>query len=186
MVFFVLRTYGSGNPMAEAALRPPSQADGSGSIAVALWNICNGHNGGLESALQAMEAMDVDIGILLETKVTGEINTCFSSGYSAVASDAASAQQGGIALFWRPNKSYKVKDWRVRGPNMLSFVIVTGGQRFYALGCYILPNNLSTLPIIVQAWNKCPSGHTPIFLGNLNVNLHAPRDDRDKQIAKVV
>ena len=172
--------------MAETASRPPSQSDGSGSIPVASWNIHNGHSGGLESALRAMEALGVDIGILLETKVTGRIYTRFSSGYSVVASDAASAHQGGIALFWRPNKSYEVKDWRVRDPNVLLFVIVTGGQRFYAVGCYIPPNNLSTLTTIIQAWNKCPSGHTPILLGNLNVNLRAPGDNRDDQIAEAV
>ncbi len=49
--------------MAETASCPPSQADGSGSIAVASYNIRNGRNGGLESALRAMEAMGVDIGI---------------------------------------------------------------------------------------------------------------------------
>ena len=114
--------------MAETASRPPSRADGSGSIAVASYNIRSGRSGGLESALRAMEAMGVDLGVLLETKLTGGIYTRFSSGYSVVASDAASAHQGGITLFWRPNKSYEVEDWRVRGPNVLSFVIVTGGR----------------------------------------------------------
>jgi hypothetical protein len=61
--------------MALTASHPPSQTDGSGSIVVALWNIRNGCNGELESALRAMEAMDVDLGILMETKVTGWIYT---------------------------------------------------------------------------------------------------------------
>ena len=174
--------------MATTASRPPSRADGRGSIAVASYNIRSGRNGGLESALRAMEAMDVDLGVLLETKLTGGIYTRSSSGYSVVASDAASAHQGGIALFWRPDKSYEVEDWRVRGPNVLSFVLVTGGQRFYAVGCYIPPNDLSTLPHVVQAWNECPAGHTPapVLLGDLNINLRAPRDDRDEQIAEEV
>jgi hypothetical protein len=87
--------------MAETASCPPSRADGSGSIAVASYNIRSGRNGGLESALRAMEAMSVDIGIFQETKITGGIYTRSSSGYSIVASDAASAHQGGIALFWQ-------------------------------------------------------------------------------------
>ncbi len=45
---------------------------------------------------------------------------------------------------------------RIRGPNVLLFVIVTGGQQFYAVGCYIPMNNLSTLTLINQAWNECP------------------------------
>jgi hypothetical protein len=105
--------------------------------------------------MRAMEAMDVDIGVSLESKVTGGIYTQSLSGYSVVASDAPSAHQGGIALFWRPNKSYEVEDWQIRRPNVLSFMIVTGSQHFFAMGCYIPPNNLSTLQHIVQAWNKC-------------------------------
>jgi hypothetical protein len=93
--------------MALTASHPPSQVDGSESTAVALYNIHSGCNGGLESALRATEAMDMDIGILLEIKVTDEIYTQSSSGYSVLASNAPSAHQGGIALFWWPNKSYK-------------------------------------------------------------------------------
>jgi hypothetical protein len=108
----------------------PSQTDGSESIVVALWNIRNGCNGGLEFALRAMEAMDVNLGILMETKVTGRIYTRNLSGYSVVASNAPSAHQGGIAFFWWANKVYEVEDWCIRGPNVLSFVIVMGSQRF--------------------------------------------------------
>jgi hypothetical protein len=93
--------------MALTASCPPSQTDGSGSIAVASWNIRNGCNGGLESALRAMEAMGVNLGILLETKLTGGIYTRNLSGYSVVASDTPSVHQGGVALFWRANKTYK-------------------------------------------------------------------------------
>jgi hypothetical protein len=61
--------------MAETEPCTPSQADSSGSIAVATYNIRSGCNGGLESTLRAMEGMGVDLGILLETKVTDGIYT---------------------------------------------------------------------------------------------------------------
>jgi hypothetical protein len=172
--------------MAGMAPCTPSRADGSGSIAVATYNIRNGRNGGLESTLRAMDGIGADLRILLETKVTVGIYTQCSSGYSVVASNAPSVHQGGIALFWRPNKLYEVEDWQIRGPNVLTFVLATGNTRFFAVGCYIPPNDLSTLTTIEQAWNECPRGHTPILLGNLNVNLHSPRDERDKQIAELV
>jgi hypothetical protein len=111
-----------------------------------------------------MEGMGVDLGILLETKVTDGIYTQNLSGYSITALNAPSAHQGGIALFWQPNKSYEVENWRIHGPNMLTFVLVTGSQHFFAVGCYIPPNNLGTLAMIKQAWNKCPPGHPPISL----------------------
>jgi hypothetical protein len=81
---------------------------------------------------------------------------------------------------------YKVEDWLICGPNMLSFVVVTGSQCFYVMGCYILPTNLSTLPQVEQALNECPNGHTPLLIGDLYVNLCTPRDGRDEQIAEVV
>jgi hypothetical protein len=98
--FSVLQTYYGGNSMAETAPCRPSRADGSGSIAVATYNIRNGHNGGLESALRVMEGIGADLGILMETKVTDGIHTRNWSGYSVVASNTPSTHQGGIALFW--------------------------------------------------------------------------------------
>jgi hypothetical protein len=87
-----------------------SQPDGSGSISFASFNIRSGHNGGLEGALRAINQLGVDIGFLLETKLTGGIYTRYSSGYTVLASTPTSVRQGGIALFWRGNNSYKVKE----------------------------------------------------------------------------
>jgi hypothetical protein len=69
---------------------------------------------------------------------------------------------------------------------MLSFVIVMGSKRFYVVGYYIPPNDLCTLPQVKQALNECPKGHTPLLIVDLNVNLCAPQDKRDEQIAEVV
>ncbi len=69
---------------------------------------------------------------------------------------------------------------------MLSFVIVIGSQRFYTVGCYIPPTDLSTLAQVEQALNECLQGHTPLLIGDLNINLCAPRDEKDEQIAEVV
>jgi hypothetical protein len=132
-----------------------------------------------------MEALDVALGVFLETKLTGGVYTWKLSGYSVVASDSPSAHQGGIAFFWWANKTYKVMDWRIRGPNVLSFVIVMWSQHFYTMGYYIPPDDLCTLPQVEQAHN-CPEGHTPLLFGDLNVNLCAPRDERDEHIAEVV
>jgi hypothetical protein len=60
-----------------------------------------------------MDQMGVDIGFLLKTKLTGGIYTRYSSGYSVLASSATSVRQGGIALFWRGNNSYEVKEMQI-------------------------------------------------------------------------
>jgi hypothetical protein len=72
-----------------------------------------------------MKGMGVDIGILLETKVTDGIYTQKSRGYSVAASNAPSAHQGWIALFWWPKKL--VKDWQICRPNVLTFIFLLWG-----------------------------------------------------------
>jgi hypothetical protein len=79
----------------------PSQPDGSGSVLFVSFNIQSGRNGGLEGALRAMDQLGVDIGFLLETKLTGGIYTCYFSGYSVLTLTATLVWHGGIALFWR-------------------------------------------------------------------------------------
>ena len=104
----------------------PSRPDGIGSVAFALFNIQSGHNGGLEGALRAMDQLGVDIGFLLETKLTGGIYTCYSSGYLVLALTVTLVQQGGIALFWRGNNSFKVEETKNWGANVISLHLMMG------------------------------------------------------------
>ncbi len=69
---------------------------------------------------------------------------------------------------------------------MLSFLLLLGATQYYIVGCYIPPNDLTTLTHIKQAWMACPKGCLPIVLGNLNVNLAAPRDKCDETIAEQI
>jgi hypothetical protein len=79
----------------------PSGPDGGGFVALALFNIQSGRNGGIEAALRAMDQLGVDIGFLLETKLMGGIYTQHLLGYNVLALNATLSSSGGIALFWR-------------------------------------------------------------------------------------
>ena len=54
------------------------------------YNIRNGRNGGLESALRGMSQANMELGIFQETKCTDGIYTRDSAGYRVVATDALS------------------------------------------------------------------------------------------------
>ncbi len=60
-----------------------------------------------------MDQLGVDIGFLLETKLTGGIYIRHSSGYNVLASNATSSSSGEIALFWRGNILYEVKEMQI-------------------------------------------------------------------------
>ncbi len=131
-----------------------------------------------------MAEMDIDFGILVETKITAGIYTHFLSSYNVFASNAVSVRQGGIAHFWKPNKLYEIEEWRMHGPNVITFVVVLGGKRYYAVGCYTSPTNLTMLTHVEAAWNECPIGHIPILLGDLNIKLTSPWNKQDELIVK--
>jgi hypothetical protein len=133
-----------------------------------------------------MKQMGVDCGILLVTKLTKGVYTRLSSGYNVQSTHAPSKWQRGISLFWRTSETYEIEEVELRGPNMLSFQLLSGATRWYIVGCYIPPTDLTTLMHVEQVWLACLKGCLPILLGDLNVNLAAPCNKRNDTIAKQV
>jgi hypothetical protein len=123
----------------------PSQAEASESFTMASYNIQTGCKDGLESALQAMKLMGVDFGVILEIKLTKGVYTRWSSGYNVRSTHVIIAWQGGISLSWRASETYEIMEVKLRGPNVLSFQLILGATRWYTMGCYIPPTNLTTV-----------------------------------------
>ncbi len=130
--------------------------------------------------------MGVDCGILIETKLTEGVYMHWSSGYNARSTHAPSKWQGGISLFWRTSRTYEIEEVEMRGPNVLSCQLILGATQWYIVGCYIPLTNLTSSTHVDEAWWACPKGCHPILLGDLNVNLAAPCNERDDTIANQV
>jgi hypothetical protein len=133
-----------------------------------------------------MDQLGVDIGFLVETKLTGGIYTWHLSGYDVLASTVTLSSLGGISLIWRGNGLYEVKETRVWGPNVISLHLMIGACQFYVVGCYIPPLDLTTLTFVKKAWSECPHGTHPILVSNLNINLRTPRTEHEETIAEQV
>jgi hypothetical protein len=58
---------------------------------------------------------------------------------------------------------YEIKEVELRGPNVLLFQLVMAATRWYIVGCYIPPTNLTTIVHIEQAWLACPKGCLPTY-----------------------
>ncbi len=111
---------------------------------------------------------------------------CWSSGYNIRSTHAPSKWQGGLSLFWRTSRTFEIEEAEMWGPNVLSFQLILGATRWYIVGCYIPPTNLTTLTHVNEAWRACPKGCHPILLGDLNLNLAVPCNKRDDTIANQV
>lgn len=139
-------------------------------------------NSRLETALRAMHQMNIDLGILTETKLNHGMHTRFSSDYHVRATTARSRHQGGIALFYRDSPYWQVESVSNHGPNVISFELVTGYRRVPCVGVYIPPNDLTTLEFLLQALDRFQN-RDPIVLGDLNIDMQSPRDAREVEIA---
>ena len=138
------------------------------------YNIRNRWNGGLESALRGMYQANMDLGIFQEKKITEGIYTRESAGYYVVATDAPSRHRGGVALFYRPSPLFAVEAVRQFGPNVLIFQLATGARLWYIIGCYLAPDNTSTIKRVVAALKERQKGTTLLVAGDLNTSMDDP------------
>ena len=151
------------------------------------YNICNGRNGRLEAALRGMSQANMDLGILQEKKLTDGIYTRGSDGYSVVKTDTLSRHRGGVVIFHRPAPHFAVEAARKYGPNMIGFQLVTGEWRWYIVGCYLTPDNTSTIERVAEALRDQPKGEDLLVSGDLNTNLAALEGDRrEEEIATTI
>ena len=103
------------------------------------YNIRNGRNRGLKSALRGMSQANMNLGIFQEIEVTDGIYTRGSARYIAVATDAPSRHCVRVSLFHGPAPHFVVEAVQQFGPNVVGFQMATWARRWYIVGCYLAP-----------------------------------------------
>ena len=142
------------------------------------YNIWNGGNWGIESALRRISQANMDLGIIQEAKLTDGIYTRGSAGYSVVATDAPSRQFGGLEVFYRLAPHFIVEAIKQFGTNVVSSQIATGERKCYIVGCYLASYNTSTIYSVVAALKDPPQGAVTLVARDFNANLSEPGGDR--------
>ncbi len=133
----------------------PTASPWSGDIGMFLittWNIGCGQNLGLASAAKGLVQMGIGAAIFTEMKVMDDQYPKFVLGYKVIASKVTSHTQGGIALVWKEgHTSFEVEAACVVTPNLLTFLLVMGYERFYVMGIYIPPNDTTGVDALQAA-----------------------------------
>ena len=80
-------------------------------------------------------------------------------------------------MFYRPGLHLAVEAVQQFGPNIFGFQLETGEQRWYIVGCYLAPDDTSTIDIVLAALKERPQGDKLLLAGDLNVNLEEPEGD---------
>ena len=87
----------------------------------------------------------MDVAVLQETKIGDpEFATRSFWGYSILAAAADSERRGGVALLVKESNAFTIENERARGPNVISFELVTGEERWFVVGCYLTPSEHSS------------------------------------------
>ena len=60
------------------------------------------------------------------------------------------------------------------GPNVMSFQLETGARRWFFIGCYLAPENTSTIESVVATLKERPKGNVLVVAGDLNTALDDP------------
>ena len=118
-----------------------------------------------------MSQANMDLGILQGTKCTDVIYTRESAGYCVVATDAPIRHRGRVVLFYIPSPLFAVEAVRDYGPNVKSFEVAMRVLRWYIIGCYLAPDDTSTIECIVAALKDRPKGTALLVAGDLNTDL---------------
>ncbi len=90
-----------------------------------------------------------------------------------------SPHKGGIGLIWsEDHNGFEVEAVWPLTPNLMSFQLVTGNERYYVMGIYIPPNCTTGVDNLRVAWEVCPADCTPLVVGDLNIRFEDTANDR--------
>ena len=144
-------------------------------ICFGTYNIRISWNGVLESALQVMLQTNVDLGVFQETKVTKVVYTRVPSKYWVVVSESLSAHSGRANFFFCEAEEFTVEVFHLHNANIFSFQLASGVQWWYIMGCYLVPDDASTIEGVVTSIRQQPLGAELLVTGDFNYDLVAPQ-----------
>jgi hypothetical protein len=143
--------------------------------------------GRLKQAAAGLARIGIGVAVLTKTKFVDDRYPKTAAGYTIMSLKATSCSQGGVALAWREdNLKFEVELVLFHGPNMLTFQLTTGDEQIYVVGTYIPPNCTRGVEDICRAVEACPAGSKLLVMGDLNINVRFPRDEREEVIVDLL
>ena len=128
-----------------------------------------------------MSQANLDLVVPQDTKFTYGVYTHELAGYSVVSMGALIRHCGGVEVFHHVPPRFSVKAPQQFGTNVVRLHLVKGEQQWYILGCYLFPNDASTIECVLVAVGKGPRWSKLLVAGNFNTDLTGPEGaEQDK------
>ena len=98
--------------------------------------------------------------------------------------DTCAYPQSGSTPIYRTPPLFAVEAIQEYGPNVMSFEVATEARRWYIIGCYLAPDDTSTIERVVATIRDRPKGTALVVAGDLNTDLEDSDNDwRGTEIA---
>ncbi len=81
------------------------------------------------------------------------------------------------------HQDFEVEAVTIVSPNLLTFQLVTGEDRFFVMGVYIPPADTTGVDNLRVAWAACLTNCKPLMLGEFNIDLGTLQTKREEIIA---
>ena len=91
--------------------------------------------------------------------------------------------RGWVAVVWRVAAGLQVEGTVNFGPNMVILLQTLGARRRYVVGAYMPPNKDPGVHCVEKATKSALKGVEVILLGDLNLRLREPRNEREEDLA---
>ena len=121
-----------------------------------------------------MSQANIDLGLLQDTKITDRVCVWESEVFCVIALDAPRHHRQGMALVYKYSLQFAVDYHQQRGPNVISFQLVMGEQRWHVFSCYLVPHDTSTLERVIAEISHRPRGANLFITGNFSTYLELP------------
>ena len=125
-------------------------------------------------ALRGVSQANLDLVVLQDTNFIYGVYTHELASYSVVSMGAPIRHCSGVAVFRRVLPRFSVKALQQFGTNVVIFHLVKGGQQWYIIGCYLFPNEASTIECVLVVVGKLPCWSELLVAGNFNADLTGP------------
>ena len=138
----------------------------------------------MAAAAKGLRQMGAGCCVETETMLTDDRYPKTVLGYRVILSKVASPQQGGVTLLWEEgHQDFEVEAVTISSPNLLTFQLVTGEERYFVMGVYITPADTTGVDDLRVAWTARPINCKSLLLGDLNINSRTPQTEWEEIIA---
>ena len=116
----------------------------------------------------------MDLGVFQKKNFMKGIYMRVSGGYWVVVNTALILYCGGGTPFYQKVEHFTLEAFRLQGPNVISFQLETGGQRWHVGGFYIASDNALTIDDVITITIKWFRGADILVAGDFNADLAEP------------